>query len=78
MMEREGPFAFGEHGTSGKLKKKPCSWHTDGQSFIYHALIKSLSFVVHKSLILRSKWSGILKFRGVVRCEWNIFSNFAP
>lgn len=21
-MEREGPFAFGEHGTSGKLKKK--------------------------------------------------------
>ena len=22
MMEREGSFAFGEHGTSGKLKKK--------------------------------------------------------
>lgn len=22
MMEREGPFVFGEHGTSGKLKKK--------------------------------------------------------
>lgn len=79
-MECEGTSAFGERaGIPPESSREGCTLgiRIDGL-FISYTLIKSLSFVVYKSLILQSVWSGILKFGGVVRCEWNIFSNFAP
>ncbi len=77
-MEREGVVCLRRAWHFGKAQEKGRALGIRMDClFTYHVLIKSLSFVVHKSLILRSKWSGILKFRGVVRCEWNIFSNFA-
>ena len=56
MMEREGVVCLRRAWHFGKAQEKGRALGIRMDSlFIYHALIKSLSFVVHKSLILRSK-----------------------